>query len=217
MALLLLSSSIISDCIYKAKKGSISSARGRLKKKKSLIMNIYLSFMWSSCQTYKLFCPLKLKARQSSPLLSTSTLTSTPAFHQTNTPKSFNKPRKWIFHVCSIKAWMVLSIKARPIIILLHIYYHKENENVLNQKFSVQSLKGFCVCQKLVHQPKLVSDLWAQLRTLIMRICYVTDPLINIMNNSLLAWWLSKSRWGSNTHAPDFWFSSFIFNKGMER
>ncbi len=31
---------------------------------------------------------------------------------------------------------------------------------------------------------KLLTDLWASLLTLIRRICYVIDPLINSMNNS---------------------------------
>lgn len=87
MTLLLLSSSIISDCIYKAKKSGISSARGRLFFFKSLMMNIYLSFMWSSCQTNKFFCLDKLKARQPDPLLK-STLASAPAFHQTKPSES---------------------------------------------------------------------------------------------------------------------------------
>lgn len=37
------------------------------------------------------------------------------------------------------------------------------------------------------------------------------------MNNSQPGQHLSKSRWENCTHASDCWFSSFIFNKGLER
>lgn len=58
---------------------------------------------------------------------------------------------------------------------------------------------AFCVClepkkKRVGTLEKLLTDLWASLLTLISRICYVIDPLINSMNNSQLGQHLSKSR-----------------------
>lgn len=57
---------------------------------------------------------------------------------------------------------------------------------------------AFCVCLETKKgvgtSEKLLTDLWASLLTLIRRICYVIDPLINSMNNSQLGQHLSKSR-----------------------